>query len=484
MILNTADEDDVFDAAAGKRDAELANMRVGSKGIGPTDPRRQSLETFFQDPAHQKGSRSRPAAGPGSGPRAHGGNGGRGTTPPTTLPDVLVAGPDTSVTPRLPEQATAERTIQEVVDAGLAKNPALAPVIGPLQAEALAQIGAMGRSKLSKVTHGAGEAGDSAKLTSGVTSIVDQFRKDVAREVEQAAWEGTVKQRAAFVNTKPDKAMAERALDRAKNAIPFANDIYDKLYAVVAFDEPAIGEISKGSCEQGLLDLCAVVPPGDWSALLGAITKDTSLLAFAIAHRASLGVADTAAVVRVWHANEAALTSAADCAAILALTLVNSDPAIGVRAARLLRTPQVPDLAALTALDTGGNFASITEIASLTKLGGDLSANKAMRALSPAPNDDDIKAFNTAVGRTPAEAAASWNALTTNVADAQKKYQIIRTLKVVPSATKTDFDRLVTNYAALMDRTTISGNTVALLVDAGVLQPLGKTYTSGNWGHG
>jgi len=68
-LLDKDYEDDVFDVAAGKRDAELANMRLGSKGIGPTDPRRQSLETFFQDPAHQKGSRSRAAKGPGPGRR-------------------------------------------------------------------------------------------------------------------------------------------------------------------------------------------------------------------------------------------------------------------------------------------------------------------------------------------------------------------------------------------------------------------------------
>jgi len=174
----------------------------------------------------------------------------------------------------------------------------------------------------------------------------------------------------------------------------------------------------------------------------------------------------------------------AQCQTILALHLVHGDALIAVKAARLLGTPQVPDVAALTALDAGGLFASITDIASLTKLGGDLAANMAMRALPTAPKDTEIEAFNLKGGTTPVEAAASWTLLTANVADDLKKHQIMRSLAVAPNATRTDFERLVTNYAALMDRGQIVGKTVALLVGSGILQAQGKLYSSGTWGPG
>jgi hypothetical protein len=343
----------------------------------------------------------------------------------------------------------------------------------------------MGKNKLSKVAHGAGQAGDSAKLTESLTTVVEQFRTDAHREVERGEWEDSVRARSAFVKSKANQEMAERALGRAKQAVPLATDIYDGLYEPLGFAEPAIAEIAQASCEAQLLALCAVIPPGDWPALLVAATKSAALLAFTVGHQASLaGVADTAKVIRVWHANATAITSVAQCQTILGLNLVNGDVLKAVKAARILGTVPVPDVATLAALDAGGHLASIAEMESLAKLGGDLVANKSMRALPTPPKDTEITAFNTKAGTTAAEVAECWDLLTANVDDDLKKCQIIKSLAMAPEAKRTHFKTLVENYDDLMDRTSISGSTVASLLDAGLLKARGKKYSSGNWGPG
>jgi hypothetical protein len=185
VILDPSYEDEVFDVEAAKREAETINMNLASRRIGPADPRRQHFETFFGDPAHQKGSRSYPAAGPGGA--------GPAVAPvrpaqQTTLPDVLVAGPDASMSLRLPGQVGGEHEIEAIYQSYVSRDPTLRVILDPLRTAALRDIEALGERGVRKTTRGSGEAGDDATLTMKVGGIVSNFRADAIREVGRVEW--------------------------------------------------------------------------------------------------------------------------------------------------------------------------------------------------------------------------------------------------------------------------------------------------------
>lgn len=480
-ILDPSVEDEVIDVEIAKRQAQVANMNLGRGRIAQHNPERQNIEAFFADPANRKGDRSYPAVGPGvkgdRGPRAD----GAPTAATTTLPGVLVVGPDASS--RLPEQATGEQEIQDHYRQLTVANPLAAGLLDPILREAMTAIEEVGRHGVRKVTHGAGQDGDVRKRGEKITGIVTGFKRDASRAVEQQSWEGTVTARNDFINGKEKKEMAARALERAGQDIGRAGAIYDSLYQPIAFDEERVARLASTSSERQLIGLSGVIPPAAWAALLSTITASDELIQFAIAHQPALtGVANAALVVPVWHANPAHITSVADVNAILALNLVQNDVAKGIDAASVLGTVPVPDIAALTVID--GQVASIKNVKTWAAIGGDVLATKGIRALPEAPKLEVIQTFYAKAGRTKAEAQQSWTDLTTHVTDDQKKSQIVQSVAKAEKATLADFNRIVTNWATLGDRTTVNSATVAQLVTAGILLPVGSTYTSTEWGRG
>jgi hypothetical protein len=294
------------------------------------------------------------------------------------------------------------------------------------------------------------------------------------------------------VASKSDAAMAKQALVRAKlnpakPAIAHATEIFDGLYQPLAFAAPAIAEITNASAEQELLNLRPSMAPVDWSPFLVTATSSTSLITFAVARRASLGgVANPAAIVRCWHGNPAALASVADCQNVLSLALVNNDVDKAVVAASILGTPQIANLPALTTLVASGLFTTINQIRTVSRLGGDVACNKRMLDLTGAPGlkNDEVSAFNLKAGTTVADALQCWTLLSANVADEQKKVQIVRSLVLAPSATRAHFMLMVQNYAALMDREHISCAHVVTLINAGMVIPKGRYYDSPRSGKG
>lgn len=482
QVIDSGYDNEIFEVEAEKRRAEVSNLRAGGGRIGPLDPRRQHLEGHFADPANRKGDRSYPAIGPApGGPRRD----RPASEPATTLPGVLVVGPDATVSPRLPEQADGEHAIQAHFDRLTGPDPTVVGLLDPIRLTALSAVNDLGRRGVRKVAYGVGQANDNADLTAKVAAIVATFERDATRAVEQRQWESTVEARAAFVASKADQPMAAKALDRAKQDVARAGAIYDGLYQVVGFDVARVDRLAATATEDGMLDLRGVIPAPEWPAFLMAATTSDELLTFAVAHKADLtGVANAASVMPVWQANPVHVRSVADADTILGLALVTNDVAKAVVAASLLGTPQVPDIAALTVICAAGVIPTINNLRLYVNAGGDPVSNKEMRALPEAPTLAEIKAFNAKVGRTPVEAAASWTALKANVTDDQKRYQIIKSIIKVEDASLADFTRLVTNWVALSDRTTITSGTVASLVKSGLLVPRGKVYDSGTWGRG
>lgn len=485
-LLDPEAEDDVFDIAQGKREAELANMRLGATGIGANDPRRQTLETFFADPANQKGSRSRPAklTGGGGAPNAA----GRGNTATTALPAVMVVGADATTAPRSREQADAEHRILQIAQAAVAKTPSLSGVVGGLKTRALTQIAALGKNKLAKMNRSTGQGDDMADLAAQAKIIVDAFQADVTRQEDAAAWEATVEERNAFVASKADPAMAAKALERAKQAIPLAGQIYDLIYAPLAFAEASISRVTALGAEQRLIDLHPTFHVGTWPAFVtAATTGPQGRLQFALDNAATLvAVAAPGPALRVWFANSAKVTSAADAQAILGLSLVGGDPVIGASAAKLIGLSMVPDLATLTAINNSGSFASIDEIKGLGALGGDLVTSKQMRALTKSPlHDKHITAFNARAGTTAVQIAQEWAHITATLSDDGLRGNMVRALALAEDgAGRTDLRRLVDNWSDMSDRSSVDGDVVAQLVSKGLLVARGKMYNSGNWGHG
>lgn len=481
LKLDPAYEEDVFDVAQGKREAELANMRLGSKGIGADDPRRQSLESFFADPSHQKGSRARPARLTGGGAAAaKASSRGQPTAP---LPDVLVVGPDASARPK--EQADAEHRIAEIAAAAVAKAPSASGHVAALKTRALADLAAIGRSKLAKKNRSIGTDDDMASLAQRAEAIVARFRVDVESKASTEAWNTTVQERNDFLASRPNSAMATKALERAGSSVGFAGQIYDLVYAPLAFAEASIARVTALTAERRLVDLAPTFPAPAWPAFVQAATAVDGRLAFALDKGAELAAAAVpAAALRVWFANPAKLASVADAQTILALALVGNDPVLGAKAARLVGAPMIPDVATLTATAAGGAFASIDEISKLAPLGGDLVSSKQMRALAAPPRDEHITAFNQRAGATATQVAAEWTHLTATVADVEDQATLVRVFALAPEAGTVDLRRLVDNWANLSDRTTVEGAVVAKLVKKGLLLPKGTKYNSGTWGHG
>jgi hypothetical protein len=482
QVISSDLDNEIFEVEVDKRKAQVANMNLGRARIGVQDPRRQKLEGFFADPINRKGTRSYPASGPGAaGPRAARAEG----APNTTLPDVLVVGTDATVSPRLLEQATGEHDIQAHFDTLTGADPTLIPLLDPIRLEAFTAVRDLGRVGTRKVTHGAGQGGDAAKLTEKVTNVVTTFKNDAARALEHRQWEDTVAARNAFVAGKADAEMAALALERAKQDIALAGRIYDTLYEGLALDKASIARLAATDSEMAMLASHAVIPAPAWTEFLAAATRSDALIAFARAHQADLaGLANAGAVLQVWQANTTHVTSVADANTVLALPLVNHDATKAVDAAALVGTPQVPDLTALTLIAAGGQINTIKTLKLYAELGGDVLATRAMRNLAEKPTLDQIKAFYLKVGRDPAEASNSWQLLTANVTDDLKKVQIIRSVAKVAAAQLVDFNRLVTNWANLSDRTTVADGIVVQLVKAGLLIPLGHSYTSATWGKG
>jgi hypothetical protein len=482
QVISSDLDNEIFEVEVDKRKAQVANMNIGRPRIGVQDPRRQKLQGFFADPTNRKGTRSYPASGPGAaGPRAARADG----APNTTLPDVLVVGADATVSPRLPEQATGEHDIQAHFDALTGPDPTLIPLLDPIRVAALTAVGDLGRVGTRKVTYGAGQGDDAAKLTEKVTNVVATFRRDTAKAREHQQWEDTVATRNTFVAGKADAEMASLALERAKDDIGLAGRIYDTLYEVLALDKACIARIAATDTETAMLALHAVIPAPAWAEFLTAATRSDALVAFATAHQADLaGVPNAGAVLQVWQANPTHVTSVADADTVLALALVNHDVTMAVDAAALVGTPQVPDLTALTLIATGGQITTVKTLKLYASLGGDVLATKGMRSLPEKPTFDQIKAFYLKVGRNPAEATNSWQLLTANVADDLKKVQIIKSVVKAAAAQLVDFNRLVTNWANLSDRTTVADGIVVLLVKSGLLVPVGHSYTSATWGKG
>jgi hypothetical protein len=483
-LLDPAYEDDVFDIAQGKRQAEVANMQVGARGIGAGDPRRQTLESFFSDPSNQKGSRSSPAKLGGSGGARSAA--GRGNSPSAPLPDVLVVGADATTAPRSKEQADAEHKIQDIAQAAVAATPSLTAAVAALKSRALARLADLGKNKMAKKNRSIGQADDMAAVTAQAKAIVDEFQADVGRKADAATWEATVEERNAFVAGKPNTAMAAHALERAKQSIPLAGQIYDLIYAPVDFADASIARVTALGAEQRLVDLQPTLPGGSWQAFVKAATAVDGRLQFALDHAAALAaVAAPGPALRVWFANPAKVASAAEAQDILGLTLVGGDPVVGAKAARLIGLPMVPDLATLTAINNSGSFASIAAITDLSGLGGDLVSSQQMRALKPAPHDKHITGFNAKAGATATQVAASWAHLTTTITDDTVRGHMVRALALADAeAGATDLTRLVDNWVKMSDRTTVDGDVVALLVGKGMLVGRGTLYNSGNWGHG
>jgi hypothetical protein len=481
-LLDEAYEDDVFDIAQGKREAEVSNMQLGSKGIGANDPRRQTLESFFSDPAKQKGSRSSPAKLTGGSGAARAA--GPGQLPSAPLPGVMVVGADATTAPRSKEQADAEHKIHDIAQAAVAKTPSLSGVVQALKSRALTSIAAMGKNKLAKMNRSIGQDDDMAALAAEAKAIVDQFQADVTRKAEAATWEATVDERNAFVAGKPNPAMAAQALERAKQAIPLAAQIYDLIYAPLDFADASIARVTALNAEQRLVNLQPTMP-GTWQAFVKAATAVDKRLQFALDNAADLAtVAAPGPALRVWFANPTKIANAAEAQAILGLSLVGNDPVVGAKAARQIGLSMIPDLATLTTINDSGLFDSIADIADLAALGGDLVTSKAIRELDPAPADKHISAFNAKAGTTATQVAASWTHLTTTIADDTVRGQIVSSLALAPDAGKTDLTRMVDNWAAMSNRTTVEGDVVAQLVSKGMLVARGKTYDSGTWGKG
>jgi hypothetical protein len=144
----------------------------------------------------------------------------------------------------------------------------------------------------------------------------------------------------------------------------------------------------------------------------------------------------------------------------------------------------IADLPALAAVDASGAFASIAELTELAELGGDLVSSKRMRALASPPRDEHITAFNQRAGTTAAQVAAEWAHIQATIADVGLHGLLVRAFALAPDARPVDLGRMVDNWTAMSDRSTVEGNVVAALVNRGMLLPKGKSYNSGTWGHG
>lgn len=481
VVMDPSYDDEVFEIAAAKRDAEISHLGLGNNTIKESDPRRQHLESFFGDPSHRKGTRSYPVNGPSGGPRQRPLPTGNLNTAPS--PGVLVLGPGGGPA-LLPAHAQAQRDLETAYTRVTTENPATSVLVGPLRTDALASLDRLAAAHQRKVARGLPAPTD--ELEGGLRKIVTSFGAEADRVLRQQRWEDLVRARMEFLATRSEKVLAEQAMQRAGDDMVLAGEIYDGLYAPLGFAPDAIGRITSGGHERALVDLRKVIPAPVWAGFLAGVTKSDPVLAFAVANGASVATdADPSSVLRVWRLLTGTLASVATARAVLALpTLVGGDVDRALKVARVLGTTAVPDLVKLTQIDGGGVIDTAAKLARLAGLGGDPETNHRILALTDPVSDKDLTAFNSRLGTSCTDAEARWTTLTTAVADEKTRSQVIRSFAKAPEAGLTDWTLLLDNWDDFLDRTSVDSAQVARLLTCGVFRASRNIYFSPNWGNG
>ncbi len=320
---------------------------------------------------------------------------------------------------------------------------------------------------------------DLGKLKDGLSSPANTFEQEAKALVERETWYATVDTRNAWMAGKEDKKAADLALSRTRGDLPRAEAVYTDVYAPLAANEAKITAITNAAFEDDAVTMRASFSDAAWPAFIQEIATTPERMRFAFDRRTALGAtAEPHKVVVLWEANPAVVTSANVAEDILGLPLTGGNTKTAIKLAGLVGAPALPDLTTLTAIGHAGTF-TVKELEELAPLGGDLTTSRDLIAIGVTLSQ--CTTFNAKAGATAAEVAGRWTTLKANVADVEKRRQIVTSLAIAADATKTQWDTLVANFAPLNDRDTINPKTVAALLRSGLLKPVrGSIYDTGS----
>lgn len=206
------------------------------------------------------------------------------------------------------------------------------------------------------------------------------------------------------------------------------------------------------------------------------LTQVGLVIKFGYDNRAHLNVANFQEVLLTWFHLQGVVTTCPQAVNVLALGIIanNAD------ARALLGTPQIPDIAALTAINATGNFANTAEVQRVMAWGGDIIANERLETVV-ALTAAEITNWN---GRVGARARELYNSLLLNIGAVADRANLIRSFLRAPRATAGNFASLLGQNANLNNKNAVPMATLCTLLRCGLIRRASCNSYMTNFGKG